>query len=146
VRISNVLSWIVPLAAAFIGLAGALWSAIGATAETRLVRRSQRLLDLAERLPRRQLRVELREAAAEDARQALRMRATGRPLTSGVVCGAVFTAAAFLVPAWIQHHPAQGVGWQGAVWIVTWLLYLVATFAAWTFVGLMLLFRARSTA
>lgn len=128
------LASLLPLGAALIAaIAGAI-GAVGLTAEARLVRRANRLLDLAERLPARGVRRDLRAAASADAARALQMRASGKALGSGIVTAVVVTIVAFGIPAYVQRYPEQGTGFQGYVWVVSWALYSLGAVAAWTVV------------
>lgn len=129
------LTAVLPVIATMIAATLAALSAVGLTAEARLVRRSNRLLELANRMPARKVRRELQAAAAADAQRALTLRATGRAFGIGLGASLGSTVVALGIPLYVEHYPEQGAGWQGTAWGISLLLYTLGAIVGWTFVG-----------
>ena len=110
-------------AAALTALAGAGW-----TADGRLLRRAERELDLAAKVPKRQLRAKLREAAYADVDEALARRDEWRPVI-GVALASLLGALIGwrLIPWWVSRHPEQGAGVVGVVWALLMVTYVVGS-------------------
>ena len=122
VNLNSVLPAVATVAAAALtALGGSGW-----TADSRLLRRAERELDLAAKTPQRKLRVSLREAAYADINAALQRRGTWRPLIAVGSASLGATVVAFwLIPWWIGKHPGQLLGVTGWVWAALLLTYWV---------------------
>jgi len=99
-----------------------------------LVRRASRLLDLAEKIPRRDVRQQLREAATADARRALDMRRTGQELGRTTALAILMTVIAIGLPYYVASDASQAVGWHVGFWWGMWALYIASSIASWALV------------